>query len=71
MRSNAGRGAIASAGTRVKASAELLLDEREELVDAHAVEHIFQPRLVPVGAVAEIDEDAHDGVGDFGRRLPA
>ena len=34
---------------------------------AHAVEHIFQPRLVAVGAVAELDEHAHDGVGDCGR----
>ena len=52
-----------------KGVAELLLDEREELVDAHAVEHVFQPRLEPVGAVAGVDEDAHDGVGDFGRIL--
>ena len=29
--------------------------------------HIFQPRLEPVGAVAEIDEDADDGVGHLGR----
>ena len=66
MRSNAGRGASASAGTRVKLAAELLLDEVHELLDAHAVEHIFQPRLEPVGAVAGVDEDAHDRVGDLG-----
>lgn len=32
-----------------------------------AVEHIFQPRPVAIGAVAEIDENADDGVSDFGR----
>ena len=67
MRSNAGRGAIASAATRVSLRAELLLDRGEELLEAPGVEHVFQPRLVAVGAVAVLDEDAHDGVGDLGR----
>jgi hypothetical protein len=47
--------------------AEPLLDEGEKLVVPHPVEHIFQPGLVAVGAVAEIDEDAHDGVRHFCR----
>jgi hypothetical protein len=36
---------------------------------AHGVEHVFQPRLVAVGTVAVLDEDAHDGVGNSGRLL--
>ena len=47
--------------------AEPLLDQREKLVVPHPVEHIFQPGLVAVGAVAEIDEDAHDGIRHFCR----
>src|SRR5947209_15554828 len=50
--------------------AELLLDQPEKFLDAETVEHVFEPRLGPVGAVAVIDEDAHNGVGDlrcFGR----
>ena len=46
--------------------AELLLDQREVFVEAHGVEHVFHPRLVAVGAVAVVGEDAHDGVGDLG-----
>ena len=64
----AGRGATASAGTRDELAAELLLDSGEEFLEAPGVEHVFQPRLVAVGAVAVLDEDAHDGVGDR-RRL--
>ena len=41
----------------------------EEFLEAPGVEHVFQPRLVAVGAVAVLDEDAHDGVGDLGRVL--
>ncbi len=50
---------------------EPFLDQREKLVVSDAVEHVFQPRLVAVGAVAEIDEDADDGVRHLGciRRL--
>ena len=46
---------------------QLLLDELEEAVMAHGVEHVFQPRLVAVGAVAMLDEHAHDGIGNSGR----
>ena len=52
-------------------AAELLLDRGEELLEAPGVEHIFQPRLVAVGAVAVLDEDAHDGVGDLASPRPA
>ena len=31
------------------------------------VEHVFQPRLVAVGAVAVVGEHAHDGVRHLGR----
>src|SRR5690606_41528122 len=47
--------------------AELFLDRREKLLEAPRVEDIFQPRLVAVGTVAVLDEDAHDGVGHRGR----
>ena len=46
--------------------AELLLDRGEEFLEAPGVEHIFEPRLGAVGAVAVVDEDAHHGVGDLG-----
>ena len=42
--------------------AELLFDFREERRHSHAVEHVFQPSLGPVGAVAVRDEHAHHGV---------
>src|SRR6185437_8596135 len=42
-------------------------DGEQELVDAHAVDHVFHARLQAVGAVARLDENAHDGVRDFGR----
>ena len=48
-------------------AAELLFHRGQELVEAPGVEHVFQPRLVAVGAVAVLDEDADDGVGDRGR----
>ena len=40
--------------------------QREELLDAQGVEHVFQPRLVAVGAVAVIDEHPHDRIGHLG-----
>ena len=51
----------------VELAAELLLGQRHDLVHAEAVDDVFQPRLVAVGAVAVIDEHAHDRVGDLGR----
>ena len=46
--------------------AQLLLDGGEEFLEPPRIEHVFQPRLVAVGAVAVLDVDAHDRVGDFG-----
>ena len=48
-------------------AAELLLDEAHELLDAEGVEHVFEPGLGAVGAVAVVDEHPHDGVGNRGR----
>ena len=47
----------------VELAAELLLHQAEEFLDAHLVEHVFEPRLGAVGAVAVIDEHAHHRVG--------
>src|SRR3954465_14397904 len=47
--------------------ADLFLDEGEKLFHPHAIDDVFQPRLEPVGAVAEVDEHAHNGVGDLCR----
>ncbi len=67
-----GRARLHGLGRRAReCPAELLLDGGEELVEAPRVEHVFQPRLVAVGAVAVLDEHAHDGVGDLGRVLRA
>jgi len=38
---------------------EFLLEQAEKLLDAQGIEHIFQPRLGAVGAVAVFDEQAH------------
>ena len=47
--------------------AKFFLDQHQELVHSHAVDDIFQPRLEAVGAVAQIDEHADNGVGHLGR----
>ena len=49
-------------------AAELGLDLDQELVEPPGVEHVLEPRLLAVGAVAVVDEHAHDGVG-HGHRL--
>ena len=38
--------------------------QADEFLDTHRVEHVFQPRLGAVGAIAVIDENAHHRVGD-------
>src|SRR6202011_352363 len=43
--------------------AELVFHGGEELLEAPGVEHVFEPRLEAVGAVAVLDEHAHDRVG--------
>ena len=48
----------------VELAAELFLHQAEEFLDAHLVEHVFEPRLGAVGAVAMVDEHAHHRVGD-------
>ena len=40
---------------------------RQKFLDAHGVEHVFQPRLVAVGAVAVLDEHAHHRIRDLAR----
>src|ERR1700730_8338724 len=64
MRSNAGRGAIASSRHAHQLAAELVLDRGHELIDAHVVEHIFEARFQPVGPVTGFDEHPHDRVRD-------
>ncbi len=48
---------------------KLLLDSGEEFLKTPGIEHVFEPCLVAVGAVAMLDEHAHHGVGDFRRIL--
>ena len=55
----------------VELAAELLFRQREEFLDAHLVEHVFQPRLGAVGAVAVFDEHAHHRVGHHAWRRRA
>src|SRR5690606_4294385 len=50
----------------VELAAETFLHCGQELVETPRIEHVFQPRLVAVGAIAVIDEDAHDRVRDRG-----
>ena len=48
-------------------AAELFLHRGEEFLKAPGVEHIFEARLGAIGAIAVVDEDAHDRVRDLGR----
>ena len=59
VRSKSARGATAPGDGAVELAAELLLDQSHEFFDAHGVEHIFQPRLGAVGAIAVLDVEAH------------
>src|SRR5690606_10261546 len=52
-----------------KLPAELLFDMGEKLLETPSIEHILQPRLVAIGAVAMLDIDADDGIGDRRRLL--
>ena len=47
----------------VEWTAKLGFDLRQELVEAPGVQHVFQTRLLAVGAVAAVDIDAHDRIG--------
>src|SRR3954453_1953324 len=46
--------------------ANFFFDLSKECLHPDAVDDVFQSRFEPVGAVAEIDEYPHDGIGDFG-----
>ena len=50
----------------IEFAAEFFLDQPQHFVEAEAVDDVFEPRLGAVGAVAVIDEYAHDGVGHLG-----
>ena len=67
-RSKAGRGAMAL-GRRARRACGRASPRRaaRNFSKPQAVEHVFQPRLGAVGAVAVVDEHAHHGVGDLGR----
>src|SRR6516165_4692106 len=54
------------AGDAVELAAELFLDQRQHLVETQPVDDVFESRLGAVGAIAMIDEHAHDGVGHLG-----
>ncbi len=54
------------AGNAVELAAELLLDQRQHLVETQSVDDVFESCLGAVGTVAMIDEYAHDGVGHLG-----
>ena len=56
-----------SPGTRSSLRPSFSSTSASTFSDAHAVDDVFEPRLVAVGAVAVIDEHAHDGVGHLGR----
>ncbi len=51
------------AGNAAQRLAELGFDGGQELLEAPVIEHILETRLLAVGAVAVIDEHAHDGIG--------
>ena len=70
-RSNAGRGAIASGGTRVELARRASPRSARGISRSPGVEHVFQPRLVAVGAVAMVDEHAHDARRPPWSRRPA
>ena len=59
---NAGRGATAPGTARSSLRPSFSSTRADEFLDAHGVEHVFQPRLGAVGAIAVIDEDAHHRV---------
>jgi len=54
------------AGHAIELAAEFFLDQPRHFVGAEAIDDVFEPRLGAVGAVAMIDEYAHDGIGHLG-----
>ena len=63
VRENGGRGASCTGHGPVELAAEFLLHEHKEFLDAHLLEHVFEPRLGAVSAIAVIDEHTHHRVG--------
>ncbi len=43
-------------------AAEPVLEQSNELLDAHCVEHVFQSRLGAIGAISALDVEPHHGV---------
>src|SRR5512144_1793420 len=54
-------------GDTGKGTTQPRLDLADEFLETPDVEHIFEPRLVAIGAIAVVDEDTDDGVCDLGR----
>src|SRR5262245_51221282 len=55
------------AGYALKLATQFVLNQRQHLVEADAVDDVFEARLGAVGPVTLIDEHAYDGVGYLGR----
>ena len=64
MRENGGRGATAPGTARSSLRPSFSSTSTDEFIDAHLLEHVFEPRLGAVGAIAVIDEHAHHRIGD-------
>ena len=65
-RSTGGRGSSASGGTRSSLRPSFSSVSATTFSMPSAIDDVFQPRLVAVGAVAVVDEHAHHRVGDLG-----
>ena len=52
----------------VELAAKFFLYEHHEFIDPHLLEHVLEPRLGPVGAIAVIDEHPHHRIG-YRRRI--
>ena len=48
-------------------AAKLLLDTSDVFFDAPGIEHVFEARLVAIGAIAVLDVDADNRIGDLRR----
>ena len=59
-RLSGGRGSHSARRQARQRRGQPLLDRGEKRLVPHAVEHVLQPRALAVGAVALVDEDAHD-----------
>ena len=64
IRSKAGR-APKRRAWRDRICGRACLRAGDEFLDAHGIEHVFEPRLGAIGAVAMLDEEPDHGIGDF------